>query len=70
MSEMLHLKMLQSDITSEHLKRVYDMALFERDAKLGIDNEDIQALKRLHDMIGLLAEFEIDFESKMEDLNG
>jgi hypothetical protein len=68
--DLLCFKLIESDITSEHLKRVYDMALFERDPEKEINHEDLQAIRRLHDLIGLVASLEIDFESKLEDLNG
>jgi hypothetical protein len=67
--DLLYLKLVESDITSEHLKRVYDMALFEHDPNKDINHEDLQAIRRLHDLVGLVAALEIDFESKLEDLS-
>ena len=67
--DLLYLKLVESDISSEHLKRVYDMALFEHDPEKGISHDDLQAIRRLHDLIGLIAELEIDFESQIEGLN-
>ena len=67
--DLLYMRLVESDITSEHLKRVYDMALFEHNPDRDIKHEDLQAIKRLHDLIGLVAALEIDFESKFEDLS-
>jgi len=67
--DLLYLKIVESDISSEHLKRVYDMALFDRDPEKVINHNDIQAIRRLHDLIGLMAQLEIEFESQIDGLN-
>jgi len=67
--ELLYSKLVELDINSEYLKRVYDMALFEHDPEKEINHDDIQSIRRLHDLIGLIAALEIDFENTLENLN-
>ena len=66
--DLLHQRIINAEITAEHLKRIYDMALFERSPDLDMDHEDRQSLKALHDLIGLIAEYEFDLEDKIEGL--
>ena len=66
--EIFYQRLLQSDISSEHLKRIYEMVLFERDKDKTLSNDDLQSIKKLYDLIGLLAETEIDFENAFENL--
>ena len=67
--ELFYQRLLQSDITTEHLTRIYEMVLFERDKDSCLKHEDLQSIKKLHELIGLMAQTEIDFENAIEGLD-
>ncbi len=61
--EIFYERLLHSEISSEHLKRIYEMVLFERDKNLDLKSEDLESIQKLHQLIALLVETEIDFEN-------